>query len=227
VAEDDELANVGKSARDAEDNSLGRLLTLADGVFAIAMTLLALDLRVPELKGTPSNHDLARALANNESSYLTYLLTFYVVGLYWVRHRRLMRSVVVFHDVLVRDTLALLLVVAAMPFPASLLARYGTTPVGLAVYGAVNALATLILLVLSRDVRRLNLVDPLARPPDPLQRRMSVYTLGVFLLCVPAGFVLGRHGPWALTLVAIPNLLAGARKLRRLIGGTRGADHPG
>jgi uncharacterized membrane protein len=213
VAEDDELADAN-AVRRVEDNSLGRLLTLADGVFAIAMTLLALDLRVPELSGHPSNHQLARALADNASNFGTYILSFYVVGLYWVRHRRLMRSVVRFHDVLARDTIVLLLIVAAMPFPASLLARYGTTPVALAVYGAVNAAATLMLLLLSHDVRRLDLQDHLAtHRPDHFQRWLGFYTLAVFLICIPAAFVLGRHGPWVLTLVAVPNLIAGARKI--------------
>jgi hypothetical protein len=103
------------------DNSLGRLLTLSDGIFAISMTLLALSLQVPNLGGNPSDASLRHALAANADSYWSFLLTFYVVANYWKRHRRLMRSVVTTHPALIRDTLALLLFVAAMPFPASLL----------------------------------------------------------------------------------------------------------
>ncbi len=96
------------------DNSLGRLLTLSDGIFAISMTLLALDLQVPDLGSHPSDASLRHALAANNASYLSFLLTFYVVAGYWRQHRRLLRSVVTTHSALIRDTLALLLFVAAI-----------------------------------------------------------------------------------------------------------------
>jgi hypothetical protein len=64
------------------DNSLGRLLTLSDGIFAISMTLLALDLQVPNLGNHPSDASLRHALAANDASYLSFLLTFYVVAGY-------------------------------------------------------------------------------------------------------------------------------------------------
>ncbi|MDQ2727173.1 MAG: TMEM175 family protein [Actinomycetota bacterium] len=90
----------------AEDNSLGRLLTLSDGVFAIAMTLLALDLKVPDLGSHVSDPQLLHALAHNTASYWSYLLTFYIIATYWGRHRRLMRSVVTTHPTLSRYDLA-------------------------------------------------------------------------------------------------------------------------
>jgi uncharacterized membrane protein len=110
-----------------EDNSLGRLLALSDGVFAIAMTLLALDLRVPDLGSDPSDAMLRHALRDDIPSYLSYVISFYVVAGYWVGHRRLMRSVVTPHPVLARHTLALLLLVAALPFPSSCSAATAAT----------------------------------------------------------------------------------------------------
>jgi uncharacterized membrane protein len=106
--EDEQLAVSGK------DNSLGRLLTLSDGVFAIAMTLLALDLRVPDLHDA-TNASLQHALRHQVPNYLSFLISFYVVASYWRRHRRLMRSV---DSALIDQTVLLLLLVAAMPFPA-------------------------------------------------------------------------------------------------------------
>ena len=70
-----------------------------------------------------------------------------------------MRSVVVFNANLVRDTVFLLLIVAALPFPTSVLGQYGGTAFALALYGAFNALATLALILLTYDVRR---CDPAA-----------------------------------------------------------------
>lgn len=145
------------AAQPVDDNSLGRLLTLTDGVFAIAITLLALDLKVPDLGRHAHEDDLVHALAANADSYWSYLLTFYVIAQYWLRHRRVLRSVTEAQPLLFRDTLLLLLIVAAMPFPASLLGNYGGEPISLALYGAANVVAMLTLILTSWDVRRLGL----------------------------------------------------------------------
>lgn len=207
------------------DNSFGRLLALSDGVFAIAMTLLALDLVVPSLKGTVTSHELAHALADNAATYWSFVLSFYIVASYWAGHRRLMRYVTTAHPVLVRDTLFLLLIVAVMPFPASLLAHYASTPLALAVYGALSALASCILIRLTYDVRR---HDPASHaaltPADDMSLLSGWLNLVVFLLCIPAGYVLGDDGPYVLLLLfftgPLPLLtrLAHRYRLNRLWG---------
>lgn len=146
----------GTSGDVVEDNSLGRLLALSDGVFAIAMTLLALDLRVPEIPDPVSNTELLEALYNELPSIGAFLLSFYVVGSYWFAHHRLMRSVTTTHPRLLVHTLPLLVLVAALPFPSGLLARYGAKPpVAFLVYALVNILAVLVLLRLRHDVAKL------------------------------------------------------------------------
>jgi uncharacterized membrane protein len=199
-----------------DDNSLGRLLTLSDGVFAIAMTLLALDLQVPDLKGHVTSQQLIHALAQHTDSYWSFLLSFYVIAIYWGGHRRLMRSVRVFNNDLVRDTIFLLLIVAALPFPTSVLGRYGGTAFALALYGAFNALATLALLLLTYDVRR---CDPAAHhaetPADQLAAWTGWANLAVFLLCIPAGYLFGGNGPYVLLLLILTNRLPLMRSLAR------------
>ena len=209
AAEDDERERPGgdSAATDVAvaDNSLGRLLTLADGVFAIAMTLLALDLSVPDLGHHPSDSQLWQALRDHSANYFSFVISFYVVGGYWIRHRTLMRSVVSIHPALVRDTLFLLLVVAAMPFPAALLGQYGSTPLALTIYGVANLLAGLILVLMSYDVRKLRLADHDTAAEDLRYRWHSWWSLFVFALCIPAGYVLHGHGPWVLVLLALPS----------------------
>ena len=124
------------------------------------------------------------------------------------------------HPMVIRRNMLLLLVIAAMPFPASLLGHYGGIPIALAIYGAVNALATFMLIVLTRDVRRLGLLDPRAERTDTFERsREGWLNLVVFLLCIPAGYVLGSRGAFVLVLLIIPDRLALignlARRLRR------------
>lgn len=177
------------------------------------MTLLALELIVPSIGDHPSDRVLREALAHNGNSYLAFLLSFYLVASYWGRHRVLMRSVNATEPALIRDTLLLLVLVAAMPFPSSLIGRYGSVPIALAVYGSINALASLVLMLLSRDVRRMNVRAE--RTHDFSHDLVSWWTLGVFLLSIPAGYVLGHHGPWVLVLLAVPRLLTPARRFHR------------
>jgi uncharacterized membrane protein len=189
---------------------------LSDGIFAISMTLLALDLQVPNIGSHPSDTSLRHALAANADSYWSFLLTFYVVAGYWRQHRRVMRAVVTTHPALIRDTLALLLLVAAMPFPASLLGRYGSEPISLAIWGAVNALATLSLIVASADVRRLELSDrDLSATDDYARGQWGWLNFIVFLLCIPAGYVFGGKGLYVLLLLAVPEVMNLMRRITR------------
>lgn len=193
------------------DNSAFRLLALSDAVFAIAMTLLALDLKVPDVGKNPTSADLAKHLVENSSAYFSFLISFYIVASYWGRHHRLMRAVETTQPALTRDTLLLLFLVAAMPFLASLIGRYGGVAIALAIYGAVNALASLTLMSLSRDVRRLH---TRAEATQDYSRDLNSWvSLGTFLLCIPAGYALGRHGPYVLLLLAVSRVVGGVRQL--------------
>lgn len=219
VTEGDEgPAEAGPGRQEPADNSLSRLLALSDGVFAIAMTLLALDLKVPDIKTPPTDANLRTQLAHNSGSYWAFLVSFLVVATYWSRHRRLMRSVDATHPALIRDTLILLLLVAAMPFPAALIGSYGSLPFTLVVYGSINAAASITLMALSRDVRRLHVRADTT--PDYTHNVEAWANLVIFLLCIPAGYVLGHHGPWVLLLLVIPRLTG---RLRGLVPRLRAA----
>jgi uncharacterized membrane protein len=127
-----------------------------------------------------------------------------------------MRSVVAFNHILVRDSIFLLLIVAALPFPTNVLGKYGGNPFALALYGAFNALATLALILLTHDVRR---CDPAARhaetPADRLAAWAGWANLAVFLLCIPAGYLFGSSGPYVLLLLILTNRLQLLRSLAR------------
>ncbi|MCW2717240.1 TMEM175 family protein [Pseudonocardia sp.] len=195
----------GTSGAEVADNSLGRLLALCDGVFAIAMTLLALDLRVPELPGTVTNGALLHALGEELPSIYTFLLSFYVVANYWFSHHRLMRSVTATHPRLLRHTLPLLVLVAGLPFPSALLATYGAhPPLAFAIYASVNILASVVLLRLRHDVQKYRLATT---PVDPGEWRRSGWelwgNLAGFVVCIPAAFLFGNEGLWALLLLLV------------------------
>lgn len=217
----------GDQESGSSENSLGRLLTLSDGVFAIALTLLALDLKVPSLGDNPSDGALRHALYEQTPSYLSFLISFYVVAAYWTRHRRLMRTVTIFDADIVAATLFLLLCVAALPFPASLLGQYGSHSISLVIYGGVNALAVLALLRLHFLVRDRHLLSSTPTGPGDHEVRQLVATLCVFLLCIPAGLLFHGRGAWTLVLLALIGRWPLALRLVRYLKSRHGRTEEG
>ena len=101
----------------------GRGEAFSDGVMAIAITLLVLDLKVPDPAGLAAGGLLA-ALAARWPSYLAYLAAFLTIGIIWLNHRTLVDRIARFDARLHWLNLALLLGVATLPFPTSLVAEY-------------------------------------------------------------------------------------------------------
>lgn len=131
---------------------LGRVLALSDGVFAIALTLLVLDIRIPdEVHGA----DFLRALSGLEPAIAGYLISYLVIGVLWLAHHRLFRELRVRHARIMSLNMVLLALVALLPFPSSLLAKHGDEAVSYAVYAAnvvaVFAVQTLIIAVSQRN----------------------------------------------------------------------------
>jgi uncharacterized membrane protein len=210
AAQDARIAEGDEPNEPTSDNSIGRLLALSDGVCAIAMTLLALDLRLPDLGAGPSDAQLRHAIADDWRGYLAFVISFYVVANYWGVHRRAMRAVTTVDPRLISHTFPLLLLVAALPFPASVLATYGDLPTGLAFYCAFNVVANLAALRVLNDAR--------GRPRDAaeIEQRERVWAnIIVLLVCIPGAFVLRSNGPWLLLLLIVSGRVPGIRRARR------------
>lgn len=115
--------------------SPARLDTLADGIFAIVMTLLVLELRVPVLEGVVSDTVLWDALKGVGPSLLAFLLSFAVLFTYWRAHHYLMGMYAKTVDLTLMNINALFFVLAALvPFTAHLLGVYSVVPLAIAIY---------------------------------------------------------------------------------------------
>ena len=167
---------------------------------------------MPDLGSNPTDAALRHALRQDSGTYLAFILSFYVVATYWIRHRRIMKSVVAVPPRLVRDTLILLLIVAAVPFPTSLLAQYGGVPIALALYGVFGALASLVLILLRRDAASPGVS---AVPADASSHFDTWGNLIVFVLCIPAGYLFHGHGPWVLFLIAVVSVVGRLQRRRQ------------
>ncbi|MDQ0118454.1 putative membrane protein [Pseudarthrobacter defluvii] len=105
----------------------------SDAIFAIAMTLLAVEIRVPEV---PSE-DLPATLLEQGPQYFAYLLSFAVTGAYWLTHHRLFKLLQGYDANLQRINLLALLFIALTGFASGVLARYGDQTTGVVVYAVI------------------------------------------------------------------------------------------
>lgn len=168
--------------------SLGRTVAFSDGVFGIAITLLVLDVRVPD--ATPNG--LGPALLELLPNYFTFVLSFVVIGQVWLSHHRKFDLIVAHTPLLLRLNLLMLLFVVTLPFPTALLGRYGDQPLAAIVYALCLACVGLSLGLLWAYAWRKGLVSAEVTPT--IARFMLVQTLvfpAVFLLSVPVALVWG------------------------------------
>jgi uncharacterized membrane protein len=116
--------------------SLERLAALSDGLFAVAMTLLVLDLRVPVSTAGPafSEHGLWQALLKLGPSFAAYLLSFSMLGTFWLAQHTLLGILGRCDRTLTWINIAFLFVVSLLPFSAALLAHYDRLRLAVAVY---------------------------------------------------------------------------------------------
>ena len=117
----------------------GRTDAFTDGVFAIAITLLVLEIHIPDLKPLPSgglDAAMREYLANLGQPLLTYALSFATVGIIWLNHHATFAQIRYVDRTGNILNLLLLAIVCFIPFPTALLARYGPLPSSTAFYGA-------------------------------------------------------------------------------------------
>jgi TMEM175 potassium channel family protein len=101
--------------------STNRLEAFSDGVLAVAITLLVLDIRVPSVGG---NHSLAHELSAQWPVYAAYVTSFITIGIIWINHHAMIGRLAQADSVIMSLNLLLLMSIAALPFATSLMAAY-------------------------------------------------------------------------------------------------------
>ena len=196
---------------------LERLIFFSDGVFAIVITLLVIELHPPP----HWDRTLHGLWTMQWRSLMAYAVTFFVVGLYWNAHRRLFARVVRFHPGLVIANLVLLALVVLLPFVEELL--FETTPRGepLAIYfGLIGAIGLAQALIWAFAALVAKVVD------DRMSQRDRWMTL-VLMLFAPVIVVAAAVAAWAnvsssLWVVMVPIVIvANLARRRMLAGGAR------
>ena len=128
----------------AEEKETGRIEAFSDGVFAIAITLLVLELKVPHLEDGGAGGSLTRALARQWPSYVALVTSFFTILVMWANHHAIFALVRRVNAPFLYANGLLLLVVTVVPFPTALLAEYWEkpgAPVAAAVYAGTFAVS--------------------------------------------------------------------------------------
>ena len=143
-------------------NRLGleRLVFFSDAVFAIAITLLVLDIRLPSGADLADNHQLLLLLAGLWHKYLAYFLSFWVIGLSWISHHRKFLHIQRVDNPLLFLNLLMLMMIAFIPFPTAVVSE-NTNFTATAFYALIMTLACLSGLILWwYATRHHKLIDP-------------------------------------------------------------------
>lgn len=165
-----------------------RVTFFSDAVIAIAITLLAIEIRLPEVS---SAAELAHSLLALWPRYLSFAISFLVIGSYWAAHHRKFTYLVRIDQTFIFINFLYLGLVAFMPFSSGVVGEYGNKPVAQAFYAGSVALTGLVLAGLWRYASHNHrLVDSdLSSQIIQTQQLQSLAVPLLFLISVPLVFV--------------------------------------
>jgi len=123
------------------DLGLERIIFLSDGLFAIALTVLVIDLRVPELPTAAGSDQVAAALSALLPRVFAYALSFTIISFYWVAHWRRFKLIERANTGLAYVNLLLLAFIALIPFPTALIGEHGDIPIAVMIYAVTLSAA--------------------------------------------------------------------------------------
>jgi len=189
-----------------EQDSLGleRLLFFSDAVFAIAITLLALELRLPSLDGSLTNDQLLQALLAIWPKYFSYALSFFVIGAFWMGHHRKFRFILRYDTTLILLNIFLLMWIAFIPFPTAVIGE-NENRTAVIFYALVMAIAGLLNAALWVYASQHNrLIEPGFSSQQ--RRRETIRALvvpSVFLLSMGLAFINPMIAIYSWLLIAV------------------------
>jgi uncharacterized membrane protein len=221
------VSAAGEPEPDGDEHAidLERIVFFSDAVFAIAITLLILEIRLPELPDPATGEEVAEALRSILPAIGAYALSFATIGLYWLAHWRRYRSIERADETLAALNLVGLGLVAFIPFPTALIGSHGDTPLVVAIYAIALSAAGVAGTVTWLYARRAGLIR--RDLPAALVRVGALRGLAVPVVMLGSLPLLGVVGPYGVELawlLIVPVQLVVVRVARR---GGAGQAAPG
>ncbi len=208
----------------ADDTSPGpeRLLALSDGVVAIALTLLVLDLKVPAetvLRHTDSASELATVLRHDTDQLISYVVSFYVIAQFWLTHHRVFRVVTGHSEGLAWWNFAFLFAITLIPFTSGLLGLFSGNPLAVDIFAANMLLGTLASQATSRFIKRKGLLSSAYHPEQARAGQIRAFTVAlVFAVSIGVAWWNADYAKYLWILIAfLPDIVIRATGPRRAV----------
>ena len=177
--------------------STARLEAFSDGVIAVIITIMVLELKVPHQDGVASLYAILPIL-------LVYLLSFTFTGIYWINHQHLIERIETADGLILYANLVFLFCLSLLPFSTSYVLEKKIDSFGVSVY-AVSMVVTgfsffLLRLAIHRNLRH----SQRLRDEDKAAQRKHVMSLALYVVAIPVG---SFHPYFALLTIAIVTLV--------------------
>ena len=164
-----------------------RIEALSDGLFAIVMTLLVLELKIPDFPRTVSVAELRHALALEAPVFFSFAVTFMFASLFWYLHHVLLNFLTAFPRKLIVVNLAFLLFVSLLPFSVGMQGHYLRNPLAQTIYFSNQFAIAFFLLLQWRIAKHSSVVnDAAGRDALSFNVRLIALALGTLLAIVVA-----------------------------------------
>jgi uncharacterized membrane protein len=163
--------------------SKGRVEALTDGIFAIAMTLLVLELKVPDLAKSAGSYELLHRLGEEAPAWMSFLISFMYCGLLWLLHHLAMHFVRHMQVALVWLNLLFLMSISVLPFSCALLGHFVRNRAAVEIYFGNVLLSALLLWTQWLFARKRKLIND----DDP----RAAEAMGMRLTAVPVAIAAG------------------------------------
>lgn len=235
---------MASSVSDEHSRGLDRAIGFSDGVFAIAITLLVLNFRVPQLPAHNLDARLLDALRHQSGAFIGFAVSFYSIARFWIAHHRLSTLLRHVDGTFIALNLLLLAAVVFLPFPTEIIGQYGSSTTAVVFYASAMTVTGVLSCVVWQYAATHGLTGDALTPAARRQALIiGVLTPAVFASSIPIAFIDANNAKlWWLLLVGqawvrhrtappepsaadqpkagdTPPPGSGARPLRRLGGG--------
>jgi uncharacterized membrane protein len=176
--------------RDENEIEFSRIVAFSDGVFAIAITLLVLNLNVDDV----ARDEVWQGIWDQRENFLAYAISFAVIGRFWLVHHRYFSEITAFDGRLLSLNLFYLSFIVLIPFSSQVLGDFGGETASIVIYAIDLAACILVGMWMFVDARRAGLTSADAETEREAIVRGS-YIAAVFLASIPLAFVLPSWAP--------------------------------
>jgi uncharacterized membrane protein len=191
--------------RESRGLEFDRVTFFADAIFAIAMTVIVVDIGRPTLADSADSQEMVDKLGDLGAEVFSFFLSFVVLGGFWRAHHRLFGRLEAVDRRIITLNLAYLAFIAFMPFPTDLLGSYGDNAVAVAIYAVnVAVVAALEVAILARATGQGFFRPQLTPEARAWMLRCSLDPTIVFAASVPLAFLIGPRVAMLSWLLLVP-----------------------